>query len=83
MLAIQWGCEHFDNVLKDYVDKVLTQDEFRQKVREVENDVRGTEAEPMTRRLLAAATQMDLGAIEQATSELVQLCIRYLGYDVE
>ena len=84
ILSAQWGCGHFRNVLGDYIDQVLTRGGFRAKLREVAADLSDVpDAGPAARRLLAAATNGNYSAIEQATSSLVRICVRYYDYDIE
>lgn len=70
------ACEHFRNVARDAADGIYTNEELRQKLREVDgNAIIGTrEVQAAARAMLAAATQGDLSALGDAVSEMDQAC---------
>lgn len=74
------ACQHFSNVLGDIRDGILTGDEARQKLVEVNDDARYSEdlqVRNSSKALLAAFTSGTPDEVSTATNSLVQACTKY------
>lgn len=73
----QLACTHFSNVAQDAADGVLTNEELRSKIKEVEDDASVSD-EPgvadAARRMLAAVTAVDPEAYGDAVTDFVAAC---------
>jgi hypothetical protein len=75
----QLACPHFRSVMRDFTAHILTLDEFRGKLKEV-NDNAKLSSEPgiapNSQAMLAAVTQVDDPALSAAVSRFGDACKR-------
>jgi hypothetical protein len=68
------ACQHFGNIMDDVRDGVLSDDEIRTKLQEVERRSRGGPVADEARALLAAYTQNDVEGVTEASFALHAAC---------
>lgn len=71
------ACRHFRNVARDFSDGVLTVPEFRDKLKEVDDDASVSEEPGIAsgaRRMLAAVTAMDDAELADAVTDFGDAC---------
>ena len=76
--AARAGCRHFNNILNDAKDGVLTDSEFRMKMKEVERDLSTIpRAREAAREILATVTQRR-STLLQDVERLAGICLEYV-----
>ena len=70
-----FGCMHYSNILTDMEDGMLTGEELREKMKEVESDF-GTapKAREVARYIVAALTKDDADAFSSQVLMLAMMC---------
>ena len=73
------ACRHLNNVINDVKDEVLTLQELRTKMKEVERDMSSVpKAREVARRALAAVTRDDPASFAKHVEELAGICLGYV-----
>lgn len=76
------ACEHFHNVASDFSDGIMTQEELREKLREVDSAAAAsddTQVKSAAREMFAAVTSGTEEEFNDAVRSMSSACDRYRG----
>lgn len=72
------ACTHFQNIVSDYTDGILTRDELRTKMVEVESDARNSDTPGVAlaaKEVLAGLTARDYDRAAEGVTRLTRACL--------